>query len=117
MMEMGDQDLTIALFQDFPIRRTWHNGRWFFSIIDIIAGIVQTKQPTRYWSETKAQLKKDLKEQTLIDELFGKIEKLAMPSANSKMYKTECADMETVLRIIQAIPHPNAEPFTDLSVD
>jgi DNA-damage-inducible protein D len=104
-MELGDENFAVALFKDFPIRRKFYDGRWFYSIVDIIAAITQSKHPTRYWTDVKSRLSQEA------SEVYANCVKLPFPAANSKIYKTECADRETILRIVQTIPHPNAEPF------
>ncbi len=61
-MELGDENFAVALFQDFPIRRKFHDGRWFYSIVDIIAAITQSKQPSRYWADVKSRLSQEASE-------------------------------------------------------
>jgi hypothetical protein len=55
-MEIGDDHLTVALFEDFPIRRTWHEGEWFYSVIDCMALLSGSPNPRRYWSDLKRDL-------------------------------------------------------------
>jgi DNA-damage-inducible protein D len=107
MEELGDQSLTVALFDRFPIRRSWHNGEWFYSLVDVIAALAGTPTPRRYWSDFKRDLK--VKEATDVYALGVHIIKL--PDSDGRMQKTDCGNRETVLRIIQSIPSPNAEPF------
>src|SRR6185437_12503616 len=105
MEEIGDQSLTVALFDRFPIRRTWHNGEWFYSLVDIVAALAATPIPRRYWSDLKKQLN------VMGSQVYASIVQLPLPAPDGKMRKTDCANRETVLRIIQSIPSPNAEPF------
>ena len=95
----------LVLFENSKIRRQEYNGEWFYSIIDIIEILSESKSPSRYWNE----LKKNLTIENY--ELFDKIEKLKMPSKDGKNRQTECANRETIFRIIQSVPSPNAEPF------
>jgi DNA-damage-inducible protein D len=105
-MQFGDETTSISLFEQQPIRRIWHDGRWFYSIIDIVAVLVQNTNPRRYWSD----LKRKLKAQGFA-QLYEKTVQLKLPAPDGKQYETDCADIETLLRIIQSIPSPKAEPF------
>jgi len=93
-------------FFDGTIRRVWHNDRWFFSVLDVVAVITETNQPRRYWPELKAQLRSEG-----ADEPLGKIEQLRMPAKDGKLRLTDAADEEALLRIIQSVPSPKAEPI------
>ena len=106
---MSEQD-KLQLFEDQPIRTAWDEEKeeWFFSIVDVVA--VLTNQPdqrhaAKYWSVMKTRLKKEG------SELPTKCSQLKMRSADGKRYKTDVADTEQLLRIVQAIPSPKAEPF------
>jgi DNA-damage-inducible protein D len=102
-----EQKNEIFAFEENKIRSVWHNNELFFSIIDVIALLSESKQPSRYWHELKKQLNKE----GVKEELFGKIEKLKMPSLDGKERATEAANRQTIFRIIQSIPSPKAEPF------
>lgn len=97
----------IALFEQKEIRRIWHDERWFFSIIDVIEALTESQNPRRYWSDLKIKLS----EEGIQTELYEKIVQLKMRAPDGKMRETDCADTETLLRIIQSIPSPKAEPF------
>ena len=106
-MAQNDQ---IQLFEDKRIRTAWdaEKEEWFFSIVDVVA--VLTDQPdqrhaAKYWSVLKTRLKKEG------SELTTKCSQLKMRSADGKRYNTDVADTEQLLRIIQSIPSPKAEPF------
>lgn len=101
----GDAQLT--LFKDKEIRRIFHNNEWWHSVVDIVGILSQSTDPGRYWPELKANIIKESDG----SQLLGEIEKLRMPGKDGKMYLTDCANTETILRIIQSIPSPNAEPF------
>jgi DNA-damage-inducible protein D len=88
------------------IRRQWHDGRWFFSVVDVVAVLTDSDTPRRYWSD----LKRKLANVEGFSELYAKIVQLKMRSLDGKHYATDAADVETMLRIIQSIPSPRAEP-------
>src|SRR3990170_4662335 len=96
----------LAVFKGKKIRRILHNDEWWFSIVDIIEVLTGTERPRKYWSD----LKKKLSEEGY-DELSDKIGQLKMQSSDGKYYETDCANTETMFRIIQSIPSPKAEPF------
>ena len=97
----------IAIFEGSQIRRHWDADKelWYFSVMDIIHVLAKTDRPRKYWSDLKTKLKKEG------SELSEKIGQLKMKSSDDKNYLTDVADTETLLRLIQSIPSPNAEPF------
>ena len=97
----------IAIFEGSQIRRHWDAKKelWYFSVMDIIHVLAKTDRPRKYWSDLKTKLKKEG------SELSEKIGQLKMKSSDGKNYLTDVADTETLLRLIQSIPSPNAEPF------
>ena len=97
----------IAVFEDKKIRRIFHNGEWYFSIIDIIEVLTGSPNPRRYWSDLKTQLS----DSEGCVQLYAKIVQLKLESSDGKKYLTDTANTETVFRIIQSIPSPKAEPF------
>ncbi len=99
---------TIKLFQDQKIRVHWNsdNDKWYFSIVDIIESLTGSSNPRRYWSDLKRKLTKEG-----FSQLYETIVQLKLISSDGKKYTTDCADTEGILRIIQSIPSPNAEPF------
>ena len=100
----------VALFEQKEIRRTWQDEKWYFSVVDVVS--VLTDQPNydsarNYWRVMKNRLKKEG-----AVELVTNCNQLKMRSPkDGKTYKTDCADTEQLLRIIQSIPSPKAEPF------
>lgn len=100
-----EQDLEFIM--DDTIRKVWNAAKeeWYFSIIDVIALLTDTNEPKRYWSDLKTKLK------TEGNETYDSIVRLKMPASDGKMRKTDCADTEQLLRIIQSIPSKKAEPF------
>jgi DNA-damage-inducible protein D len=98
---------SIALFEQKEIRKISHNDEWYFSIIDIISVLTGSENPRRYWSDLKTKLS----EEGIQTELYEKIVQLKLTASDGKKYATDCANTETLLRIIQSIPSPKAEPF------
>ena len=98
----------IQLFEDKKIRTAWDEEQeeWYFSIVDVISVLTGTENPRRYWSDLKRKLKKEG-----AVELYEKIVQLKMLSSDGKRYKTDVANTEQLLRIIQSVPSPKAEPF------
>lgn len=97
----------LAIFEEKEIRREWYKDEWYFSVIDVVEALVENnRRPRKYWSDLK---------QKLISEGFvevsEKIGQLKMMAKDGKMRLTDVADTKTLLRIIQAIPSPKAEPF------
>jgi hypothetical protein len=101
---MGENLLVV--FKDKNIRRVIHNGEWWFSIIDVVEVLTGTSRPRKYW----ADLKNTLIEQGFV-EVSEKIGQLKMSAPDGKMRLTDCANVETLFRLIQSIPSPKAEPF------
>ncbi len=104
-MEQNDK---IQLFEDKRIRTAWDEEReeWYFSIVDVVSVLTDSENPRRYWSDLKRKLKAEGAEQ-----LYEKIVQLKMLSSDGKRYNTDVADTQQILRIIQSIPSPKAEPF------
>jgi len=105
-----EQNESIQLFEDRRIRTAWDetNEEWYFSVVDVVG--VLTDQPNqrhaaKYWSVLKTRLKKEG------SELTTKCSQLKMTAADGKKRLTDVADTEQLLRIIQSVPSPKAEPF------
>ena len=106
------QNDKIQLFEDKRIRTAWDEEKeeWYFSIVDVVA--VLTDQPdqrgaSNYWAKLKQRLKEEG-----ADQLLTNCQQLKMRSPkDEKRYNTDVADTEQLLRIIQSIPSPKAEPF------
>ena len=88
------------------IRRQWHNSAWHFSVVDVIAVLTDSDTPGNYW----AQLKRRVQDEGF-RELVTNCHQLKMLSADGKRYKTDAATAETLLRIVQSVPSPKAEPI------
>ena len=107
MAEVKDNS-SIQLFEDQKIRTAWdaEKEEWYFSIIDVISVLTDTVNPRRYWSD----LKRKLKIEGAV-EVYEKIVQLKLLSPDGKKRLTDVASTEQLLRIIQSIPSPKAEPF------
>ena len=125
----------VQIFEKHPIRAVWDdaNGKWWFSIVDIVAVLTDSPNPRKYWSVLKTRLKQEGSEvvshthhldeegNELVsntnqldgdgNELTTNCSQLKMMSSDGKYYKTDVADTEQVLRIIQSVPSKKAEPF------
>jgi DNA-damage-inducible protein D len=97
----------LVVFEDKKIRRVLHNGEWYFSIIDVVEVLTDSANARRYWSDLKIQLT----DTEGFSQLYGKIVQLKLESSDGKKYVTDTANTETLLRIIQSVPSPKAEPF------
>ena len=97
----------IQLFEDQPIRTAWdeESETWFFSIVDVIRVLTDSKDPTAYWRKLKQRLKAEGNE--TVTNCHG----LKMTAADGKKRMTDVADTPQLLRLIQSIPSPKAEPF------
>lgn len=97
----------IALFEGKSIRRLWNEDeeKWYFSVVDVVAVLSNSANPRKYWNKLAERLRKEESESVT------KCHQLKMQSSDGKYYLTDAADTEVMLRIIQSIPSPNAEPF------
>jgi len=100
--------IQIANFQGKNIRRHWdeEKEKWFFSVVDIVEVLTESKNPAVYWRVLKKRLQDEGASETVT-----KCNGLRMRAADGKMRITDMADTETMFRLIQSIPSPNAEPF------
>jgi DNA-damage-inducible protein D len=97
----------IKLFETKKVRSHFDNDKeiWYFSIIDVIEILTDSSIPKRYWSDLKKKLTNEG------SEVYEKIVHLKMLAPDNKFRETDAADTETLLRLIQSIPSPKAEPF------
>ncbi|MFH1275814.1 MAG: Bro-N domain-containing protein [Candidatus Woesearchaeota archaeon] len=100
-----DKNNALVVFQGNNLRREWHNDEWYYSVVDVIQLLTESPNPRRYWSDLKIKLKDEGVE------LYGFIVQLKLLSPDGKKYLTDCANTESLLRIVQSIPSKNAEPF------
>ncbi len=96
----------IAVFRNREIRKIIFKNEWWFSVVDVIEALTGTERPRKYWNDLKKKL---------IDEGYSEVSErigqLKMTSPDNKKRETDCANTETLFRIIQSIPSPKAEPF------
>lgn len=97
----------IKLFEEKKVRTHWDSAKeiWYFSVIDVVEILTESPRPRKYWNALKTKLKAEG------NETSQKLGQLKMQAEDSKMRDTDVADTETLLRIIQSIPSPKAEPF------
>ena len=102
-----DKKTSIKLFEDYKVRTSWDNEKelWYFSVVDIVAILTESKDPTAYWRKLKQRLKEEGNE--TVTNCHG----LKMVAHDGKMRLTDVLDTEGVLRLVQSIPSPKAEPF------
>src|SRR3989344_2598355 len=96
----------IAVFQKKEIRKIIYKNEWWFSIVDIIEALTGTERPRKYWNDLKKKLIKEGYFQ-----LSENIGQLKITAPDGKKRETDCANTETIFRIIQTIPSSKAEPF------
>jgi len=103
---VGDKN-AIRLFEDKKIRTAWNaeEEEWYFSIVDVLAVLTGSDNPRKYWSVMKTRLKSEG------SQLATSCSQLKMKAADGRDRLTDVANMEQLLRIIQSVPSPKAEPF------
>jgi len=105
---MATKTSKIVLFQDQKIRRDWNKKeqKWYFSVIDIVKALTDSTNPRDYWFKMKIRVRSE-------DgiELSTICRQLKMVAIDGKLRITDVADTESILRIIQSIPSPKAEPM------
>ncbi len=106
-MQKDSKNKTLAIFEGQKIRRHWDDEKelWYFSVIDTVMILAGSSNPRRYWSDLKIKLKNEG------SQLYEKIVQLKFMAQDGKYYTSDAADTEAMLRLIQSIPSPNAEPF------
>jgi hypothetical protein len=103
-----ENERSLVVFETHNIRRFYDekNEIWYFSVVDVVAALTDSVNPRDYWFKMKTRVKTE-------DgfELSTICRQLKLTSADGKKYATDCANVEGLLRIIQSIPSPKAEPF------
>ena len=102
----AEETSKLAVFEGKRIRKTLHEGEWWFSIIDVIDALVGGDRPRKYWNDLKKKLVAEG-----YAEVSEKIGQLKMLAPDGKQRLTDCANTETVFRIIQSVPSPKVEPL------
>jgi len=97
----------LKLFEDKAVRSVWNEqeDKWYFSIVDVVEVLTNSPRPRKYWNALKTKLQNEG------SELSHKLGQLKMPADDGKMRMTDVANTEQLLRLIQSIPSPKAEPF------
>jgi len=103
---MTDEITKIAIFRNKEIRKTIYKNEWWFSVVDVIEALTNSANPNDYWFKMKIRLKgeDDIELSTICRQL-------KLKAADGKLRETDCADTESIFRIIQSIPSSKAEPF------
>lgn len=101
-----NENKELVLFENSRIRRQMYNDEWYYSIVDIIEILTNSSRPRKYWDDLKKKL-----EAEGFSELSENIGQLKMIAKDGKNRLTDCGNRETIFRIIQSVPSPNAEPF------
>lgn len=107
LMREMNESTAIQLFEDKKIRTAWdaEQEKWYFSIVDVIAVLTESSNPQTYWRVLKKRLKDEG------NETVTKCNALKMTASDGKKRLTDVADTEQLLRIIQSVPSPKAEPL------
>ena len=95
----------LSVFEGKKIRKIWHNEEWYFSVVDVIEALTDSSNSRNYWNMLKAR------EAEQGVELYTICVQLKLTAEDGKLRETDCANTETLFRIIQSIPSPKAEPF------
>ena len=101
----SDVPKTFCVFEHKKIRRIWYNDKWYFSVIDIVAILTESINPTAYWRKLKQRRKEE------VNETVTNCHALKMPALDGKMRFTDIVNTKEIFRIIQSIPSKKAEPF------
>ncbi|MCC8418409.1 MAG: Bro-N domain-containing protein [Rickettsia endosymbiont of Glossina mortisans submortisans] len=104
-MNNSDELNKLVIFKDKTIRRILHNNEWWFSVVDVVGALTDSSNPGAYWRKLKQRLNEEKSE--VVTNCHG----LKLTATDGKKYITDCANTESLLRIIQSIPSPKAEPF------
>jgi len=102
-----DEKYAIKLFDEYKIRTKWDPEieDYYYPIIDVIAVLTESKNPSAYWRKLKQRLSEES------NESVTNCHRLKMPAKDGKMRETDVANTKELLRLIQSVPSPNAEPF------
>lgn len=97
----------LKIFESNHIRSYWNDAEqvWYFSVIDVIKILTESTVPKRYWTDLKKKLIKEG------SKLYEKIVQLKFEATDGKKYATDCLETKNLLRLIQSVPSPKAEPF------
>ncbi|ABV79109.1 Prophage antirepressor [Rickettsia bellii OSU 85-389] len=104
-MNNNDEINKLVAFKDKNIRRILYNNEWWFSVIDVVGALTDSVDSGAYWRKLKQRLSEEK------SEVVTFCHELKLKAPDGKMRLTDCANTESLLRIIQSIPSPKAEPF------
>ena len=107
-MNLNNKLETISnLFEDMEIRSIWDSDKeeYFFSVIDVIVALTKSDRPRKYWNDLKKKLENEG------SELSERIGQLKLKSKDGKFYNQDVLDTKGILRLIESVPSPKAEPF------
>ena len=99
------EDTKLAFFRGREIRRIFYNKEWWFSVVDIIGILTDSVDSRKYWNKLAQRLREEGSESVT------NCHRLKLKASDKKYYYTDCANTEGMLRIIQSIPSPKAEPL------
>ncbi|MFA7419927.1 MAG: Bro-N domain-containing protein [Melioribacteraceae bacterium] len=101
------KETSIKLFEAKQIRSSWNDDeeKWYFSVVDVVAVLTESPNPRNYWKVLKHRMLKEG------NQSVTNCNQLKLQSSDGKLYLTDVADSEQILRLIQSIPSPKAEPF------
>lgn len=105
---MDEKDRKLIVFENKRIRRIWHDNEWFYSIVDIVAILAEQEdfqRARKYWNKLSQRLREEG------SEVVTMCHRLKLLAEDEKFRETDCANKETIFRIIQSIPSKKAEPF------
>jgi hypothetical protein len=99
--------IVVAIFEGNEIRRQWDAEKelWHFSVVDVVGVLTKSADPRKYWNKLAQRLRDEG------SEVVTKCHQLKMRASDGKYYLTDAADTEVMLRLVQSIPSPNAEPL------
>ena len=107
---MANEEAQLTIIEQFEnnsIRKVWHEGEWWYSLVDVMTIFAGTNRARKYWSD----LKKKIVEEEEYSELSEKIGQLKFEASDGKRYKSDAGSFTTIARVLQSIPSPKAEGF------
>jgi len=105
-VNMSDEQSHGLQLSSIPeIRRVWHRGEWFYSVVDVIAFLTGTENPQSYWAVLKNRMKAEGYDEAL------RIEQLRLQAVDNRFRLTDTMNRQAILRLVQSIPSPRVEPL------
>ncbi|MBI2647279.1 Bro-N domain-containing protein, partial [Candidatus Woesearchaeota archaeon] len=101
-----NEENALVVFQGKQIRRTWHNNEWYFSVVDVVGVLTESEDSRNYWKVLKHRLIREG-----ANEAVTNCNQLKLPAEDGRLRETDCANTQTMFRLVQSIPSPKAEPF------